>query len=80
MITDEALTELIKAAFPDADVALFDLTGVQDHFRLWVSSKAFEGKNLIQQHQLVYQALDAALKDGRLHAVEIKTEVPASKA
>ncbi len=76
MITEEAFNELLKSAFPDADIAIFDKTGAMDHFRLWISSKAFEGKNLIEQHQMVYRALDDAMKDGRIHAVEIKTDIP----
>lgn len=77
MISDNDITALIQAHMPDADTAVFDLTGTRDHFRVWVSSQAFVGKNLIQRHQMVYQALDDAMKDGRIHAVEIKTEVPA---
>jgi stress-induced morphogen len=76
MITEAAFTDLLKQAFPDAEVALFDKTGNMDHFRLFISSKAFAGKNLIAQHQLVYQAIDDAMKDGRIHAVEIKTDIP----
>lgn len=76
MMTEDDIAAIIKAAMPDADVAVFDTTGTQDHFRLFVSSKAFEGKNLIERHQWVYQILDAPLKDGRLHALEIKTDVP----
>ena len=47
-----------------------------DHFNVTVRSNAFRGKTLIEQHQLVYGALRAALKDGRVHAVELKTIVP----
>ncbi len=46
-----------------------------DHFNFTVRSHAFKGKTLIEQHQLVYGALKAALKDGRVHAVELKTIV-----
>jgi stress-induced morphogen len=40
-----------------------------------VRSREFGGKTLIEQHQLVYGALKGALKDGRVHAVELKTIV-----
>ncbi len=46
-----------------------------DHFNFGVRSEAFKGKTLIEQHQLVYGALKPALKDGRVHAVELKTIV-----
>ena len=32
----------------------------------------------LDQHRLVYKALGPPLGDGRLHAVEIKTELPAN--
>jgi len=76
MIADAALTELIRAQLPDADVQVFDRTGTMDHFNVTVRSNGFKGKTLIEQHQLVYGALKAALKDGRVHAVELKTIVP----
>ncbi|MBV8689246.1 MAG: BolA/IbaG family iron-sulfur metabolism protein [Candidatus Eremiobacteraeota bacterium] len=44
-----------------------------DHFNISVSSAEFSQKSLIEQHQMVYAALRPALKDGRLHAVELKT-------
>lgn len=76
MIDDASLTALIRRDLPDAQVAVVDRTGTMDHFNVTVSSCAFAGKTLIEQHQLVYGALRAALKDGRIHAVELKTIVP----
>jgi stress-induced morphogen len=75
VIENDALTELIRAALPDAEVGVFDRTGTMDHFNVTVRSKNFQGKTLLEQHQLVYGALKAALKDGRVHAVELKTIV-----
>ena len=57
-----------------------DSTGGGDHFGVLVVSPVFEGKTLIEQHQLVHGSLEAAFSDGRLHAVQIKTETPASWA
>jgi stress-induced morphogen len=73
VIDDDGLTGLIRARLPDAEVQVFDRTGTMDHFNVTVRSQAFNGKTLIEQHQLVYGALKAALKDGRVHAVELKT-------
>lgn len=75
MIEDAALTELIRTELPDAEVGIVDRTGTMDHFNVTVRSKKFRGKSLIEQHQLVYGALRDALKDGRVHAVELKTIV-----
>jgi stress-induced morphogen len=75
VIENDALTNLIRAELPDAEVGVVDRTGTMDHFNVTVRSTAFRGKTLIEQHQLVYGALRAALKDGRVHAVELKTIV-----
>jgi len=73
MIDNDSLTALIRAEIPDAQVHIVDRTGTMDHFNVTVRSQAFAEKTLIEQHQLVYGALKAALKDGRVHAVELKT-------
>jgi stress-induced morphogen len=75
VIGNDALTKLIRAQLPDAEVGIVDRTGTMDHFNVTVRSNAFAGKTLIEQHQLVYAALKGALKDGRVHAVELKTIV-----
>ena len=75
MIDNDALAGLIRAELPDAAVGIVDRTGTMDHFNVTVRSKRFEGKTLLEQHQLVYGALKGALKDGRVHAVELKTIV-----
>lgn len=76
MIDNASLTALIQAEMPDAAVDIVDRTGTMDHFNVTVRSRAFAGKTLIEQHQLVYGTLKAALKDGRVHAVELKTLLP----
>jgi stress-induced morphogen len=73
VIDKGSLTQLIRARIPDAEVGIVDRTGTMDHFNVTVRSKAFAGKTLIEQHQLVYGALREALADGRVHAVELKT-------
>ena len=75
MITHAALEELIRRAIPDASVESHDRTGTLDHYNIKIGSAAFAGKPLLDQHRMIYDALAEALKDGRLHAVELKTEV-----
>jgi len=76
MITKETLAGYIRKSIPDADVAVTDKTGMMDHFIVQVRSKAFEGKSLLDRNRLVYAALNEPMKDGRIHAVEIKAETP----
>ena len=74
MITSDEITTLIRRSLPDAVVETRDRTGTRDHYNVLVQSAAFSGKSLLDQHRIVYDALGEALKDGRLHAVELKTE------
>ncbi|MFL5155947.1 MAG: BolA/IbaG family iron-sulfur metabolism protein, partial [Microvirga sp.] len=48
---------MIKAAIPDAAVEIKDLVGDGDHYAATVVSTAFKGKSRVQQHQMVYSAL-----------------------
>lgn len=78
MIDNDSLTALIQREIPDAQVQIVDRTGTMDHFNVTVRSRAFAGRTLIEQHQLVYGSLRGALKDGRVHAVELTTLVSES--
>ena len=71
MITQEMLTDYIQRAMPDAVVTMIDKTGTMDHLKVTIVSDAFNGKNLLDRHRLIYQALDAPMKDGRIHALEL---------
>ncbi|MDC4204922.1 MAG: BolA family transcriptional regulator [Candidatus Manganitrophus sp.] len=73
MISQEMLISYIKKAMPDALVTVVDRTGTMDHYRLQIISEAFRGKNLLDRQRFVYQALDEPMKDGRIHALEIKS-------
>lgn len=72
------IEELIKAAFPDAEIRIEDLRGDGDHYACSVVSTAFAGKNRVQQHQMVYKALGGRM-GGELHALALQTSVPASE-
>lgn len=66
---------MIKAALPDADVAITDLAGDNDHFAARVTSAAFAGKTRVAQHKMVYDALGGRM-GGVLHALQLTTVVP----
>ena len=66
---------LIKAAFPDAVVEIQDLAGDGDHYAATVTSAAFKGKSRVQQHQMVYAALQGHM-GGTLHALALTTLAP----
>ena len=66
---------LIKAAMPDAQVTIEDLAGDGDHYAATVVSEAFRGKSRVQQHQIVYAALQGRM-GGELHALALQTSAP----
>jgi stress-induced morphogen len=75
MAADE-ITDLIRAAFPDAEVEITDLAGDGDHYAARVTSAAFVGLSRVKQHQAVYAALGGRM-GGVLHALQLTTAVPA---
>jgi stress-induced morphogen len=66
---------LIREALPDAQVTIQDLAGDGDHYAAHVVSAAFKGKSRVQQHQLVYEALQGRM-GGELHALALQTAPP----
>ena len=66
---------LIKESIPDAEVTIQDLAGDGDHYAALVVSSAFAGKTRVQQHQMVYQALEGRM-GGELHALALQTSAP----
>lgn len=76
MVSPDQVAEMIKVGLPDAQVQVQDLTGTRDHYQVVVVSSQFEGKRLIQQHQLVYRALQQAMSSEAIHALTMKTYTP----
>jgi len=76
MISPQQVEAMIKAEMPDAQVQVQDLTGGGDHYQVTVVSSQFQGKGLVQQHQLVYSALQEAMSSEAIHALALKTSTP----
>ena len=66
---------LIKAALPDAKVAIDDLAGDGDHYAATVVSEVFRGISRVKQHQIVYAAMRGRM-GGALHALALQTSAP----
>lgn len=69
------IERFIKEALPDAEVVINDLRGDGDHYAAFVRSEAFVGKSRVQQHQLVYAALQGRMGN-ELHALALQTAPP----
>ncbi len=68
----EDVKTLIESGISGAQV---QVQGDGDHFEATVISSAFEGKSMVQQHQLVYGSLGDALQ-GAVHAIALRTFTP----
>ncbi|MGH7933317.1 MAG: BolA family protein [Candidatus Binataceae bacterium] len=66
------LQQMIERGLPDAHVEVRDTTGGGDHFDALIVSDKFEGKGLVERHQVVYGVLGDAMRV-RVHALSLKT-------
>ncbi|MFB6072813.1 MAG: BolA family protein [Halobacterium sp.] len=68
---------IIEDAIPDSDATVTRMRGEvdDDHLAATVVSPAFEGEGLVQQHEMVYDALDEHVTE-EIHALELSTYTP----
>ena len=71
-LKSEEIESLIKKAIPDAEISIKDLAGDENHYSATIKSKIFAGKSKIEQHKLVYKALDGKMGN-ELHALQLNT-------
>lgn len=67
----------IEAQIEDAEATVEHARGEHDddHLRAVVVSPAFEGLPLVQQHDMVYDALEGVVTR-EVHALELETRTP----
>ena len=68
----EELKKMLQSSMPEAKIHIEDLKGDGDHYSVTIKSKEFRDKTKIQQHQMVYKALDGKMGN-ELHAMMLKT-------
>lgn len=74
-MSEAEILRLIKEAIPDAYVELKDLRGDGDYYQAYVESREFIGKTRVQQHQMIYAALQGRV-GGVLRALSLSTAIP----
>ncbi len=74
-IDADEIERLIKTGLPDARVKIEDLRGDGDHYAATIVSASFKGKSRVQQHQMVYSALQGRMGN-ELHALALQTAAP----
>jgi acid stress-induced BolA-like protein IbaG/YrbA len=73
-MTADQLQALIHAGLPCTHL---QVEGDGRHWYATIVSAAFEGKRLIERHQLVYATLGERMKTDEVHALSMKTFTPA---
>ncbi|QOJ19804.1 MAG: BolA/IbaG family iron-sulfur metabolism protein [Gammaproteobacteria bacterium] len=73
MLTAENVKTYIEAALPCEHVQVEGDDG--RHFQALIVSAQFQGKNTVQQHQMVYKSLGDKMKQ-EIHALSMKTLTP----
>jgi acid stress-induced BolA-like protein IbaG/YrbA len=73
-MTAEELRSIIAAGLPCEHV---QVDGDGRHWSAVIVSAAFQGKRLIQRHQLVYATLGARMHTDEVHALSMHTLTPA---
>jgi stress-induced morphogen len=73
----EQVERLIEDGIEDADATVSRARGQHDddHLAAEVVSPAFEGVPLVQQHEMVYDALEGHMTTD-IHALELTTRTP----
>lgn len=79
MMPIHEMQALLDKGFPGATINLDNPQGDGLHYQLLVVSDLFQGKSLVEQHQMVYRALGDAMS-GAVHALALKTYTPAQWA
>lgn len=69
MSLEQRIETALKSGFANADIHL-DLQG--NKAQVEIVSDLFADKTRVQRSKLVYQAIDAFIRSGELHAVTIK--------
>jgi acid stress-induced BolA-like protein IbaG/YrbA len=72
MVTPDSIKQSIAAGL---ECRHLEVTGDGHHWEAVIVSEAFRGKNKVQQHQLVYQALGDRMRE-EIHALSMKTLTP----
>lgn len=69
------LQDMILGALPGATVEIVDQGG-GDHLAAMVMAPQFAGRSRIEQHRMVYAAVQSRLDDGSIHALALRTRAP----
>jgi stress-induced morphogen len=75
LFSADRIHALLVEKLPACRARVLDDAGDGEHFSVEVATPPFVGRSLVQQHQLVYQALGEHMRRD-IHALALKTYVP----
>ena len=86
MSTQDIITDKLREAFAPESLDVSDEShlheghaghrpGGETHFRIYIVSRAFEGKSRVDRHRMINAALAAELA-GSVHAMAIRAQAP----
>jgi BolA protein len=87
-MTSEQIKQLLNAAFKPALLEVIDNSAAHaghagaksggGHYHVTIVAESFEGKSLVQRHQLIYKALGDMMKQ-QIHALGINALSPSEQ-
>ena len=75
MMPIKEVRKMLEQAFPGDTIHLTSPMNDDHHFECVVVSGKFDGKSMVEQHQLVYAALGDAMAEA-VHALALRTYTP----
>jgi stress-induced morphogen len=77
MVDPADVQHRLEREFPGARIEVANPAGDGEHIEVWVVSKAFAGRGLVEQHRMVYAALGDLMPN--IHALQLRTEIDAEE-
>ena len=69
---EKKIEQKLEDGLTNPKIFIQDMTGTMDHFNALIISDDFIGKNLIEQHRLVYK-ISGDMVTKEIHALQLKT-------
>ena len=69
---ENKIKKILENKIKKSKIFIHDMTGNNNHFNLLVISDTFKNLTLIEQHKIVYKALDELITK-EIHALQLKT-------
>jgi stress-induced morphogen len=76
VVNKDQVKARILEGIPDAEIAVNEFSGGDDHYAVLIVSPIFAGKKLLARHRLILDLFQAEIATGEVHALTMKTHTP----